>query len=105
MPKTVTFPKIERTPLQKAQFEIMALRQKPELQKNHMIGGPTPPEIRAENERKDQEHRRLFLEIIKKYGVAENYLKPQLEKERELLAELASVHANIADLVKIRDAS
>ena len=90
------------TPIQKAELAIMNLQHEPALQKDAMLGGPTPPQMKAENERKDAEYNRRRLEIIAQHGVVDDYLKPLREKEQELIEALARVRQGIADLEALK---
>lgn len=88
----------EATPSQKAYFAILSLRSAPDLQRNTMVGGPTPPAMKAENALKDAEYNRRRLAIIAKYGVFDEYLAPLRADEKRLSEKLASVQAEIAEL-------
>lgn len=92
----------ESTPIQKASLAILALHSKPEFQHNVMLGGPTPPAMRAENERKDKEFQKQRLAIIAKYGVVEEYPAPLLEKEKKLAEKLECVRQEIDELEALR---
>lgn len=81
-----------------ARLEIMGLASVSELQTQSMLGGPTPPEMQEENERRRLEYRRRKLAIIKKYDVVELYLNPLLLEERRLKSELLRIQEEIAAL-------
>ncbi len=98
----IVLPKLTMTPAEKAELEIMELASKPELQRDFMIGGPTPPDMVAENKRRNAEFQRQRLAIIAKYGVTDEYLKPLYENEKRLSAELTNIRKEIVGLEALR---
>lgn len=98
----IILPKLTLTPAEKAELEIVGLASKPELQRDFMIGGPTPPDMVAENKRRNAEFQRQRLTIIAKYGVADVYLQPLYEKKKRLSAELTNIRQEIVDLEALR---
>lgn len=99
---TIVLPKLTLTPAEQAELEIMELASKPELQRNFVIGGPTPPDMVAENKRRNAEFQRQRLAIIAKYGVADEYLKPLYEEKKRLSKKLKDVRKEIAGLEALR---
>jgi len=91
--KPITF-----TPFEKAQFEIICLDHEPALRQESVIGGPMPPEMQEENNRKREEYQKRKLAIIEKHGVAAEYLEPLLQEEQLLLNKLLSLQQKIAQL-------
>lgn len=90
------------TPSERAYLEILELPSRPELRTEVMLGGPLPPEMVAENNRRLQERRRQKFAIIAKYNVFDEYLKPLREKEILLSNELKNIQEDIADLEKLK---
>lgn len=98
--KTIEF-KPQFSPEFLAKMEIESLdsyARYPDLNPDFVLGGRMSDEMRAENARKKERKKERILEIIKKYGVAEHYLKPLRERKAKLEAELKAVDAEIAAL-------
>ena len=93
---------LEFSPVEKARFAIEALRQDPELMKNHVIGGRTPPEMLQENKRKDEVRRQREFGIVAEFGVFDEYLAPLRTEEAALLERLEQLRRDITDVEKLR---
>jgi uncharacterized protein YydD (DUF2326 family) len=99
----LTIPSPVFSPSETARLELIALTSRQEFCRGGVFGSHMPSEMIEENKRKDQAYRAARLEIIKKHGVAEEYLKPLLEEEKRLQGELARVQREIAELRHISD--
>lgn len=85
-----------------AHLEISRLATVPELQRQLILCGPTPPEMEEEDERRRIAYQRCKLVIIEKHGVADAYLKPLLAEEEQLLVALNQLQQEIAALQAIQ---
>lgn len=101
--RLLTIPSPVFSPSETARLELIALTSRQEFCRGGVCGGHMPPEMIEENKQKDHAYHAARLEIIKKHGVAEEYLKPLLEEERRLQGELARVQTEIAELRHISD--
>jgi hypothetical protein len=97
-PKVIRYKFPSFDPVTQAKLEIMGLSSVPELCSQSMLGGPTPPEMEEENERRAAEYTKRKLAIINKYEVAEAFLQPLLAREAQLQTELTEIQSSIADL-------
>jgi hypothetical protein len=81
-----------------AHLEILGLSSVSELIEQSMLGGQTTPEMLEENERRHAEYQRRKLAIIKKYGVAKQYLTPLIFQAKSLRSELSEIEEMITAL-------